>query len=161
MMFGRNTVIQLMFLVIAWIIPLESWCGEAADGKIKNGQLLIVKALNSSGEQKADYVYKAKREFERASLIEPNNPWPFYWNSVLSYYLERDSVNAAKLYNKALKIAPGVLDNYPLPWLYETDDNLKSAMKGDLKWLRNPKRELNRRLWQKRRQPKGFSRLHL
>jgi|GEM_PF-3323072 hypothetical protein len=156
MMFGRNTVIQLMFLVIAWIIPLESWCGEAADGKIKNGQLLIVKALNSSGEQKADYVYKAKREFERASLIEPNNPWPFYWNSVLSYYLERDSVNAAKLYNKALKIAPGVLDNYPLPWLYETDDNLKSAMKGDLKWVTQSQARIESPVMAKTETAEGF-----
>jgi tetratricopeptide (TPR) repeat protein len=134
-MLSRNSIAPMVVFALLWMIPVRSQCGEAADGKIKNGQLLIEKALNSSGEQKADYIYKAKREFERASLAEPENPWPLYWNSVLSFYLEQDSANAAKLYRKALKFDTEVLANYPPPWLYKADANVKSAIKGNFKWV--------------------------
>lgn len=137
-MLSRNPIATMVFLALLSIIPVRSHCGEVADGKIKNGQLLIEKALTSSGEQKADYIYKAKREFERASLAEPENPWPLYWNSVLSFYLEQDSANAAKLYRKALNYDAKVLANYPPPWLYNSDTNIKSAIKGNFKWVNVP-----------------------
>lgn len=137
-MLSRNSISVLLTIGLLWIIPVQSRCGEIADGKIRNGQLLIEKALESSGEQKADFVYKAKREFERASLAEPENPWPLYWNSVLAYYLENDSTNSAKLYNKAIKNDAVVLANYPPPWLYKADSNLKSAIKGNYKWVKEP-----------------------
>lgn len=134
-MLSRNSIALMVVLSLLWIIPVRSQCGETANGKIKNGQLLIEKALTSSGEQKADFIYKAKREFERASLAEPENPWPLYWNSVLSFYLEQDSANAAKLYRKALNYNTEVLVNYPPPWLYKADANIKSAIKGNFKWV--------------------------
>jgi hypothetical protein len=135
-MLSRNSIVALAAISLFWIFPVQSKGGDIADGKIKNGYLLIEKALGSSAEQKADYVYKAKREFERASLAEPENPWPLYWNSVLSFYLEQDSTNAAKLYGKALNNDAQVLANYPPPWAYKTDSNMKSAIKGDFKWTK-------------------------
>jgi hypothetical protein len=135
-MLSRNSIVVLAAIALLWIFPVQSKCGEIADGKIKNGHLLIEKALGSGSELKADYVYKAKREFERASLAEPENPWPLYWNSIISFYLEQDSTTAAKLYLKALKNDAQVLANYPPPWSFKTDANLKSAIKGDFKWTK-------------------------
>jgi hypothetical protein len=142
-MLSRNSIVVFAAIALLWIFPVQSRCGDIADGKIKNGHLLIEKALSSGAEQKADYVYKAKREFERAALAEPENPWPLYWNSVLSYYLEQDSINAAKLYGKAINNDAQVLANYPPPWTYKTDSNLKSAIKGDFKWTKAAPKPIN------------------
>lgn len=141
-MLSRNSILMLVVITLLWVFFAQSYGGELADSKIKNGQLLIEKALASSAEQKANYVYKAKREFERGSLVEPENPWPLYWNSVLSFYLEQDSTNAAKLYQKALKNDTQVLANYPPPWLYKSDANLKSAIKGNFRWVKETQQEI-------------------
>lgn len=135
-MLTGKPIFVLTAIIVLYFLPVLGYGGEIADGKIKNGQLLMERALAAAGDQKTDYTYKAKREFERASLAEPENPWPIYWNSVLTFYLESDSLGAAKQYQKALKSGPEALANYPSPWLYKNDKNVKSAIKGDFAWTK-------------------------
>ncbi len=110
----------------------------SAESKIKNGRLLAEKALTMQGEARADYIYKAKREFERALVDEPKNPSAYYWESVIAYYLEHDSTAADKLYSKALQYADKTTKDFPPPWTYRTDDNLKSAFAGEFAWAVTP-----------------------
>ncbi len=106
----------------------------SVESKIKNGKLLAGKAVAAQGDERTDLVYKAKREFERASTGEPENPLPYYWQAVLAFYLEGDSATAGKLYNKALTAGAGKLEKMPAPWAYKSDRNLLAAFDGDYKW---------------------------
>lgn len=123
-----------LIVIVAVLITLNisAMAGSAADSKIKNGKILIKKALKAEGDKKSNYIYKATREFDRASTAEPDNPLPYYWQAVIKFYLENDSTKSAKLYKKALN--RGAKD-YPVPWIYKADNHLLSAFKGEFSWV--------------------------
>jgi hypothetical protein len=126
----RSILIFALLLIMAESVFAQG----SAESKIKNGKLLAGKALSSQGDTRADYIIKAKRELERASLSEPENAQAYYWQAVVAFYLERDSVSADKLYSKALQYADKKTKALPLPWAYQTDDNLSAAIAGDFAW---------------------------
>jgi len=128
----RSILIFALLLIMAETVFAQG----SAESKIKNGKLLAGKALSSQGDARADYIVKAKRELERASLSEPENPQAYYWQAVVAFYLERDSVSADKLYSKALQNADKKTRALPLPWAYQTDDNLSAAIAGDFAWAK-------------------------
>ena len=131
-----NKITIPLLLITALILIFQTASGTGiAEGKIKNGKLLIKKALKANDQKKANYIYKAKREFDRAIAAEPGNPMPYYWEAVIVYHLENDSTEAAKLYRKALKHAGGNIDSYPAPWSYITDENMLAAFTGDFSWV--------------------------
>jgi hypothetical protein len=127
----RAIIISLLVLASSGQIARA---GEASDAKIRNGKLLAEKAIDASGDSRTDYLYKAVREFERASAAEPENPWPYYWQAVLKYRLENDSLGAEKLYNTALKSSDRSFAASPSPWAYKNDADIKSAFKGQFSW---------------------------
>jgi hypothetical protein len=129
-----SVLVSLLVLVVSITVGHGQ---SVAESKIKNGKILAEKALTATGDQKTDYIYKAKREFERASLAEPENPWPYYWEAVLTFYLDLDSTGADKLYKKALGFNARQLEGYPAPWAYRSDQNVKDAFQGKLRWARS------------------------
>ncbi|MCD6161519.1 MAG: hypothetical protein J7K40_03780 [candidate division Zixibacteria bacterium] len=124
---------SIVLTAVIFTLNISAIAGSVADSKMKNGKILIKKALPAEGDKKANYIYKAKREFERASSAEPDNHLPYYWQAVITFYLEDDSTKSAKLYNKALNRGA---EDYPEPWLYKTDNHLLSAFKGDFSWVK-------------------------
>ena len=123
----------IIFLVLFSLFKIAAG-DNVADSKIKNSQLLAKKALNSTADQRENYVYKSIRELERAIQAEPDNPWPYYWKSIIILYFEQDSKESDKFYNKALTKAPDVITNYPQPQAYKTDAHLLSAFEGEFTW---------------------------
>jgi tetratricopeptide (TPR) repeat protein len=130
----RTWTYNILIFFISIAVAEITWCGEIADSKINNGKLLAKKATSLSGSQREEYVYKAMREFERALSAEPENPLPYYWVAVLNYYLEKDSSEAAKNYNRALKYSTEATAGLPSPWSYKSDEHLLSALDDDFSW---------------------------
>jgi hypothetical protein len=132
----RRRLILIVLLISYSFMSLPAIAGDAADSKIKNGKLLAEKALTLDGDQKADCIYRAKREFERATLAEPENPWPYYWEAVVVFYLEQDSLGADKYYSKAIGFKDKHVAAAPAPWSYQNDDHLKASFKGEFGWAK-------------------------
>jgi tetratricopeptide (TPR) repeat protein len=126
-------------LILALFLMLEGsvFAQSSAESKIKNGKLLAGKALSSQGDIRADYIIKARKEFERANLSDPENALAYYWQAVVTFYLQRDSTTADRLYSKALQYADRKLKAFPSPWAYQTDDNLSAALTGDFAWAKS------------------------
>jgi hypothetical protein len=123
-------------LILTLLLALQGsvFAQSSADSKIKNGKLLAGKALSSQGDIRADYIIKARKEFERANLSEPENALAYYWQAVVTFYLQHDSTTADGLYSKALRYADKKTKALPLPWAYQTDDNLSAALAGNFAW---------------------------
>ena len=128
----RLVVPAIIGFVLLW--ACLALADDAAEIKIKNGKLLTEKAMTSEGDVRADYIYKAKREFERAALTEPDNPWAYYWQAVILYYLEGDSLEADRIYAKALERKEKKFAAAPVPWAYHSNGHLSAAFKGDFDW---------------------------
>ncbi len=140
MMPNRRLVVLVMCMAI--LAPaVSALADEVAESKIKNGKLLAEKALSSEGDTRADYAYKAKREFERAALAEPDNPWAYYWQAVVLFYIEGDSLEADRIYGKALEHKEKRFEGAPVPWVYRADSNVKAAFKGEFGWAEASKEE--------------------
>jgi len=128
---ARRSVLTLFIILFAASIASAQ---SSSESKIKNAKLLVEKAISAQGEARADYAYKAKREFERAAGMDTENPVPIYWQAVIASYFEGDSAASEKLYERALKIGMKKVQDLPLPNQYLSEANVLSGLKDDFAW---------------------------
>ena len=125
-------------LMILSALTCTAFAGDQADSKIKNAQLMATRALDQTGDDQVNTVYKAKRELDRASLAEPNNPLPYYWKAIITFYFDKDPAEADKLYQKAISFDPDLANEFPPPSAYTNKEHLTAAFAGDFDWSQAP-----------------------